>query len=156
MAEWIDSAGDGWRLYYNGALFFDKTANGPTETVSGGLSADGAWHHVIGRIDGSTQSVWVDGVQQGVSTSAGMYPTVRSGTLYVGYSPNATGDFEGDIDQLAIYDRPLSSTEVLDLYNNPINNPSAAPVVNSTGDAGDALVGDGVCNTGDTLSLIHI
>ncbi len=152
LAEWIDSAGDGWRLYYNGALFFDKTANGPMETVSGTLPADGSWHHVIGRIDGSTQSVWIDGMQQGVSTSAGLYPTVRSGTLYVGYSPNATGDFEGDIDQLAIYDRALTSTEVLDLYNNPINNPTAVPVVNSTADTGDGNIGDGLCNTGDTNS----
>ena len=77
--------------------------------------SEGAWHHVVLVITASTQLVYLDG-QEVVAANK-----VRAGTP-VPLSIGATGlaeffsGFEGAIDDVAVYARPLSAAEIQALY----------------------------------------
>lgn len=75
------------------------------------------WHHVAGTFNGNTAYLYVDGEQgasiayNGAITAAAGYPVL------IGYwrSQN-TVYFNGQIDDVRIYDRALSAAEILALY----------------------------------------
>ncbi|MDD5306243.1 MAG: LamG domain-containing protein [Deltaproteobacteria bacterium] len=82
----------------------------------------GTWYHLVGTFDGTTARVYVDGT---LNNSAAATKTLHSATAsfligaglpWTGYPPKE-GFFNGAIDDVRIYDRALSDTEVLALYN---------------------------------------
>lgn len=84
--------------------------------------ADGQWHHVFATWDGSIIRAYVDGQQD--QALPGLSPagldTVRNTlvNLEVGRAQTATGTdyFNGNLDDLRIYNYALSPSEVADLY----------------------------------------
>lgn len=91
--------------------------------ASGGTLNDGAWHHAVGThaADGTTK-FYIDGVLQGSLNS-----TVWNGSGYWriggyqnGWANGVTGHFVGTIDDVRVYNRPLSTSEVSDLYGSGV------------------------------------
>ncbi|MCP4493119.1 MAG: LamG domain-containing protein [Gammaproteobacteria bacterium] len=83
---------------------------------SAGLSTDGEWHHICGTYDGTTITIYRDGVNVGETAYAGglAYDTpnyIAIGAAIAAGTP--TGYFNGSIDSLKIYDRSLSADEVV-------------------------------------------
>ena len=78
---------------------------------------DGNWHHVAGTWDGANSSLYVDG--QLVATEADTYPAYAWLTpLRLAYRDTNGGcNYGGDIGEVRIYDRALSSNEVAAAYN---------------------------------------
>lgn len=87
---------------------------------------DGAWHHVAGTYDGSRVRLYVDGVEVGDGTQHTgdiKYGLADSNALVLG---RFAGDgcsgfgtnlpFTGDVDEVEIFDRALSATEVRAIY----------------------------------------
>ena len=107
-------------LYYwmnNGIIFNDyMLARG---TISGSsLLTDGAWHHVAAVLDndGSPNlnevKLYVDGTEEAVPVTSVAINTIYSWKVKIGvYGPTARY-FEGLIDDVRIYDRPLSEAEI--------------------------------------------
>ena len=89
--------------------------------------ADGAWHHLCITKDntsnGSGVKIYLDG---SLDTSTINNDTLTStitntGDLYVGASKNGgTPRFKGNIDEVALFDTELTSTDVTNLYNNGV------------------------------------
>jgi len=76
----------------------------------------GEWIHIVGTYDiNGTMEVFKDGVSQGTDT-AGSKGLDTSGTLVIG-SENGDSYWIGDISEVRIYDRVLSKSEILSLYN---------------------------------------
>jgi Concanavalin A-like lectin/glucanases superfamily len=81
---------------------------------------DGNWHLVAGTYDGSNVRLYVDGSQVGpAKPAAGITYTspITDPTFYVDGYPPAAGcggspDFPGDIDEVRVYDRALSASEL--------------------------------------------
>jgi hypothetical protein len=80
---------------------------------------DSAWHHVVVTRDGGAGGIWVDGeLKSSITTMKSVY---SSSDLCVGNS--FSGDYyqrkawSGMLDEVRIYDYPLSSNEVVQLYN---------------------------------------
>ena len=74
----------------------------------------GAWHHVVATFEnGTTMKIYMDGVYktQRTSTSAS---TGTGGTFTIA---GATSDFNGQIDDIRIYNYALTATQVKTLYN---------------------------------------
>lgn len=109
--------------------------NTPTNTVSfrvGNGSAEGtaespdnsigtgAWHHVAGTYDGEKVRIFVDGVLEGESEFAGDIDYSGVGDLFIGASSQNTLNTDGDLDEVAIYNRVLTPSEVRDHYENGI------------------------------------
>lgn len=77
---------------------------------------DDRWHHLVGTFDGATQVLYVDGVLKGSRRHAP--PTVNYADIVIGATANPSGFFQGKIDDVRIYSRALTSTEVEALFHN--------------------------------------
>jgi hypothetical protein len=75
------------------------------------LNADSSWHHIAATFDGTTQSIYLDGFLVQSATSTGVVNT-NSNHLYLGAAEGPTRFFSGSLDDVRIFDRALSSTEV--------------------------------------------
>jgi hypothetical protein len=132
VAAWIktDSLGsyDGvvglgyaWRLYGGeyGNVIFQIMNTTPEATVIGTTDVnDGLWHHVAGSFDGTQYNLYVDGKLEATVATSG---SISAGTAYYGcigahYKKDDERDprrfFNGLIDDVRIYDRVLSESEV--------------------------------------------
>ena len=88
-------------------------------TVSAPLSA-GVWHHVVQTYDGATNRLYVDGGAP-VSGTGTLIDTANN--LLIG-SWNTTSEFfNGKIDEVRIYDRALTATEVTALHDSIVIAP---------------------------------
>jgi len=85
---------------------------------------DGNWHHIVVIYDSTDSSMYVDGV----SATLGAEDTTNSGSfssqLKIGNSLTSQENsyFNGTIDDVRIYNKALTSNEVLELYNYEILN----------------------------------
>jgi hypothetical protein len=102
----------------NGGEFLIKSG-ASTYTVDSSTSvADGKWHYIAATYDGTTMRIYVDGVQTGSGTSfSGNLPT-QAGNVRIGadYDTTPANFFNGSIDDVRIYNRALSATEIQNLY----------------------------------------
>jgi lysophospholipase L1-like esterase len=136
VTKWchIDHGGSGWGY----GLFKRKDTNKIafiTASEIGGGYADAqadappalnTWYHVVGTYDGSIMYLYINGVLQ-------LQDTDRSqSAIYRTSNPVTIGTFEtvndfwldGEIDEVAIWNRSLSGDEVLDLYQRGVRKPS--------------------------------
>ena len=80
---------------------------------------NGVWHHVVGVYDGTAQSIYVDGaLVAGPRAWPNNSPNTDRDVTIGGYYQNGNttdkqATFIGSIDDVAIYSRPLSASEVL-------------------------------------------
>jgi hypothetical protein len=117
----IVGLGYAWRLYggQDGNVIFQIMNTAPEATVVGTTDVnDGLWHHVAGSFDGTQYNLYVDGKLEATVSTSG---SISAGTAYYGcigahYKKNDERDprrfFEGLIDDVRIYDRILSESEV--------------------------------------------
>lgn len=102
---------------------------------------DNQWHHAVAIFNESTKRaiLYVDGVQQGLSMVPGTAGTIVGGNELdyasaVGYNASSTSDFrlgshigsaefmDGMIDQVRVYDRAISATEIAAMYGEKTAN----------------------------------
>ena len=86
--------------------------------------SDGKWHHLVWRLDGMESCFFFDGVKQGCKNYSQSY-TLHIKSLILGQDQDNVGggfdkrqDWEGIIDELLIFRRALSDSEIADIYNN--------------------------------------
>lgn len=72
------------------------------------------WHHVVYVVNGNNQSIYKDGV---AGTPATETVTSPSGTVRFGNRPASGSFFLGVLDDIRVYNRVLSTTEIMELYN---------------------------------------
>lgn len=90
------------------------TPSRPTATVS--VPADNAWHLYVGTWDGTTAQLYRDGVA-GIAapvTGAGQVVST-SGRVEIG-APLTNESGLGQVDEVAIWDRALTASEITSLY----------------------------------------
>jgi hypothetical protein len=76
---------------------------------------NGAWYHIVVRFNGGLPDVWVNGIQQpAFGTQLGMTVDEITGVLLGGSTVPA---FVGLIDEVGIWGRDLTGTEIRSLYN---------------------------------------
>jgi hypothetical protein len=80
---------------------------------SGAFVRDGAWHHVVVVYDGVQGRVYVDGMLKAAQAVALDAP-VRM--LVLGAKPQYSECFEGDLDNVMLFDRALESNDVAELF----------------------------------------
>ena len=116
------------------ALFFPSyditiprfsVSNGTTRIVSVAPASsvpNGVWNHIVGTYNGAdTTRLYVNGTQVDTDTTASfglLNSTPNPNALGIGAIQNgAAGWFNGPLDDVRIYNRALSATEVKQLYN---------------------------------------
>jgi len=115
------------RVFYlnNGLLTF---YDGATERSFGSALSSNAWHHVALTYDGAVLRAYVNGVQHGSTQSATLAP--YTGVLQVGAwltGGSSVDFFSGVIDEVHVYNRTLSITEIQSDMVTPLVGFAAPP-----------------------------
>ena len=117
----------GWVLYAadNNTWEFWLNSGAGMVVLSGPAVALNAWTHLVGTFDGTTARFYVNGalVRSGTPTS---YTPNSSQTLNIGRG-ESTGYFPGRIDEVSVYSRALSASQVQAHYNVGINGSAPGP-----------------------------
>jgi hypothetical protein len=71
---------------------------------------DGRWHHIAGRLSGTTATIFIDGVIDATRTRTPNI--VTTGDLNIGRRFDTGAYFPGDIDDVRLYNRALSDSEI--------------------------------------------
>jgi hypothetical protein len=87
---------------------------------------DGQWHNIVLTTDALTTTdgvkIYFDGTlltNKGTLSNSGLYTTAAG--LFIGQIPN-TARFEGNIDEVALFNSELSASDVTSIYNSGIPN----------------------------------
>ncbi|MCA9388201.1 LamG domain-containing protein, partial [Candidatus Berkelbacteria bacterium] len=112
-----DSWYDGFGMFYQGGQIRFWVDQYDTNVASAAFSV-GSWHHVVGTYDGTTVRVYVDGVEGTPDSYTGSI-TPNNTSLFIGSGADASGAgyyWDGKIDEVAVFDRAIDSSEVQALY----------------------------------------
>jgi hypothetical protein len=134
VAKGFDANAASYALYTGptGGLFFyvyDATRAAALSPDAGRGIWDGTWHHVAGTFDGAAVRLYVDGKQVGEGTPAAFninYNLPGGNDLLIGnyFWPGAWG-FTGSINEISIYNRALSASDIETIYDSGSNGKSA-------------------------------
>jgi len=133
VGKWT-GAGDksGWWLgYYDGKVQFGDYYEGGQARVLGSDIADGKWHYVVGVRKGQKIYLYVDGEKMGEGKTPGKVAGDNPAPLRIGgfgASRHKSWAFEGEIDEVRIYNRALSEEEIRERYNS-IKSGSKSPTL---------------------------
>ncbi len=92
-------------------IFFTYSAGGDTVTGTAGLLAYDEWQHIVVTFDAGTTYFYINGVQDGPFTHTGNALYTNTGVVYVG-TYNRSNYFKGNMGEVRIYNRGLTSLEV--------------------------------------------
>jgi hypothetical protein len=100
---------------------------------------DGKWHHVAGTFDGATVRLYVDCIEVGNGTPTAIkinYNLPTSNDLFLGTYlwPGGSLAFTGSIDEISIYNRALSASEIQTIYHAGSAGKSNATAPATSGD----------------------
>lgn len=94
---------------------------GGNNDIHGGANVnDGQWHHFVGTSDAASNvhTLWIDGVNMASQGLTGSITSDPNLPLMVGENPQANGrEWNGEIDDVAIWNRALSESEILQIFN---------------------------------------
>jgi len=117
----------GWDLHLGvGAPHFFITGNfqlGVIGKITISTVNDNQWHHIVATYDGSSSNDGISVYIDGAVAEATSYGTTIDGSalnnynVYIGRTLGWSRYFTGSIDEVAIYNRTLSASEVLNQYN---------------------------------------
>lgn len=120
MIHRIDT-GDGSKpqpvdIYHQGSdekfyLYYGDTF----DSANGAFSIGFDWHMYTVRINGTAMTVWVDGVLKGSGTQSGALVDDTAINLQICQRQDNVVGAEAIVDELSIWDRPLTATEIEEL-----------------------------------------
>lgn len=115
------SAGtNGFDFYFNGSNNINFFINGSVANNDLGMTgvtyADGNWHHIVGTYDGTTQSLYFDGILKSSATTASGTIEAAAGEINIGRFGAFGAYYTGEVDEVRIYSKSLSASEVNILY----------------------------------------
>ena len=90
----------------------DGNTTGAASTPVG--TFDRKWHHIVFVVNGNNQSIYRDGV---AGTAATETVTSPSGVVRFANRPSSGSFFAGVLDDIRVYNRVLSVTEINRLYS---------------------------------------
>ena len=81
--------------------------------INGGSFNDNQWHFIVSTYNGTDRSIYFDGVNIGVDKPA--HPNFQQGPFLIGATINDSA-LTGSLDNVAVFNRALSSSEIKSLY----------------------------------------
>lgn len=114
-----------FHLNSNGTVYWwwQTTAAATNSFSSSGTITVGQWNHVLIRYAPGDQRIYINGALAGQASFAGI-PVTNADPLQLGSDQNYAGRFfDGDLDELRIYDSALSTAEISALVTQRHNCP---------------------------------
>jgi PKD repeat protein len=90
-----------------------------SDYLGAGTLSPGAWYHAVLTYNHSTrrQEIWLNGQRIGGNYDAN--DVAPTGTLTIGKRPGVSGIYDGLMDELAIWNRVLTQSEIQSIYTSP-------------------------------------
>ena len=130
----------------------DSATSPIDQRPSSGVALDNSWHHVVWTDNNGTAKLYIDGVQDSRNFNyapAGTYNLDRSS---IGAQSKDTGQFfSGSVDDVRVYNRILSSSEVSDLYAYTGGSVTPPPA-DTTAPTISSIQSSSITTTGATIS----
>jgi large repetitive protein len=126
---------------------FNQATEGNTyrlDSVSSYPTNSTTWVHLAATYDGSTIRIYYNGTSEGTPLAATFTIATNNLVLGVGAESNAATKFQGAMDEVRVYNRALSATEIADLAELPPPPPSADLAITNTDGLAQAYPGDSV------------
>ena len=120
------------------------------------------WYLLTGIFDFSGVTIYINGIEEGRVNIQNIIPFQGPAPLIIGsmaYSTHPNGDFNGVIDDVRIYNRPLNNFEISSLYNqtNGIDeSESYSGILFYPNPISDILTINGIENENTKLSIFSI
>lgn len=108
-----------------------KTADDPSALAAG-------WHMLVGRCDGSTLDLWVDGVEVDSIAAGNTFTGYSVPNVFVAGSSGLGARLAGKRDEFVLWDSALTDQQIEDLWAASLEEPAAPG-----GGGGAAMVGGG-------------
>jgi hypothetical protein len=107
-----------------GELYFNvHTPNGSYTALSGVIPSQNVWYNIVGTYDGSNVKIYIDGVLKGTTSASG---NINSNTELMMLGDAGYGGYSqilnGNLDEVSIYSRGLTQSEVTNIYNSGTPN----------------------------------
>ena len=118
---WGYQNGNRLNLYLNSSKFFWNTGDSNNNPFGSISSADylNSWHHFVVTGDGTTTKLYIDGQFKANATT---YKAITGSDLILnGWNTANDYNFNGPLSDFRLYATALSATDILELYNSPIN-----------------------------------
>jgi chitodextrinase/cytochrome c553 len=111
---------------------FRLKTGGSTTTLESaeGVLTSGQWHHVAAVYDGGQMRIYRDGEQVASADKNGAIDTDGSVAAALGNNPGGERPFDGLLDEVRLYDRALSATEISTLMTGGEQNVSQVIALN--------------------------
>jgi hypothetical protein len=121
-----------------------NTTNGIAVAVNDGFSATSRsrifsnavtlnkWQHIIALFDGTNVTVYNNGVSVGASQTLTVPTSGTDNFVIGGRTTDNTRNFDGYIDEVRVYNRALSGTEITNLYNLGAEKLNVSPTASLT------------------------
>ncbi len=93
-----------------------------------------SWHHIIATYDGNTKKVYSDGILIGFQNKTGQITYTSPGTFAIGSAcafDFCVEKFNGQLDDIGIWNRALTQNEINQLYNSTSQNECQSLVINT-------------------------
>ena len=127
---YADSSGNGdngtfWCQHDNNNQYFEfaiETTNGRDYIFSTTQPQEGQWYHVAQVYDGFQMQIFVNGVEENVAYQFGDLNVSQASKLNMGRWPNKANNnrfFDGNMDEISVWNQALSQQEINDIKNNP-------------------------------------
>jgi hypothetical protein len=146
-ADQTTMTGYGIVIQNSGLLEF-RIGNGTWRSVTSSTALTlGLWHHIAGTFDGGKLRLYINGVLDNETAAEAVI--TYSAPFRAGYAAGTSGEgyYAGLIDELAVYNRPLSDDEIASRYRdgkiditppepptvNPVASPTASTVITLSG-----------------------
>lgn len=125
--------------------------------ISDGVNInDDQWHHIVGTLNNSLYELWIDGVK--ISSDNNYHSNVdisQTYDFYIGGHFNHEVDeymyFPGAIDDIRLYNRTLSDSEIIELFNETNETYTVTTTSNPTN--GGTTSGDGEYLDGQSVTV---
>jgi hypothetical protein len=147
-----------WGMNWESGDHIDSRVSGQPVDSPASSIAKGQWYHLVlvwGNVDGAAsfippaQRLYVNGVLAGEDADSEVFEMVSSGSWQIGNDSGGAGrQFQGLLDDFAIFDSALSTAQVQALYNNGLSGINASGIATDEVPLGD-VDGSGVVDTTD-------
>ena len=99
------------------AIYGSLAAGGYSSAIGTTVAEVGVWYHIAASFDLSQLRVYVNGVEENVSTRTEVIGYGSGGNMRIGNAIHSTAGSPGaTIDDMRFYDRALSAQEIEALY----------------------------------------
>ena len=121
IGRWATSPGHDWVLNFENQAdqllkFGIRQSDGNIDVATLSPIPTNEWTHIVGVYDGTDILIYMNGVVQETTPASGNIDN-DGAILSIGSAGDSTLPFNGAIDEVAIYNRSLSASEVYEMYN---------------------------------------